>query len=331
MVKADAYQKPRGHEGAQAPLVVMPGAGFSTGAGVNAGVSLLAEGVNAVQQSNFEKKYAAAFDRVAKSVPGNVGTLVTKEVEPRLKKHPFFGPRVKSVSPNRIEVTITRHGFVRCGKRGSEVLVSPSIYGSWRLASTGGASAYGSIAAASPNFQKTLDEFAANPASIREGYRAAAVLAAESIMAELDKKAGSGGRASTPAPATGYAKASGSSPERLADLPLSPPQPIQQLGFTRGYNRFINQPTQKYRIGETEYKIAATPNGGTLFVMLPSTTAGGNKTSLGDSHYRTVRAFLQSKNIRIARERQVKAFFMPTGYILELTGDGYAALAPYRQ
>ncbi|MCU0795836.1 MAG: hypothetical protein MUF31_07865 [Akkermansiaceae bacterium] len=47
--------------------------------------------------------------------------------------------------------------------------------------------------------------------------------------------------------------------------------------------------------------------------------------------YHNLRQALEKGGVRIARDRQFSLGIMPAGYVLELTGNGIAALAPYRK
>ncbi|MGB6221738.1 hypothetical protein [Haloferula sp.] len=328
-----AYTDPVGNEEAEAPLLIVGGGSFAAGAAVNAGAQLIAEGIIEAQSSDFEEKYGASFGQIRSITPNDVGASISNALKKRLNQHSFFRSRLSSSSPNGISLKITRYGLVRCGKRDGEVLVSPSIYGTWKLSASGKILAEGRIAAASPLEQRTVTEFAASPLSLRKGYAEAADRAAQAIVSNLDDKLGSVwnlDRGKEPVPErSGYAKASGGPPERLADF--KGPQEVKAMyAFERNFNAFTVRPTQAYTISDHKLLIASTANGGVILVMAKPGLVTGSKIALGDASYHAVRVALEQGGVRIAQQRALKYFGANVGYILELTGDGEAELASFK-
>jgi hypothetical protein len=74
---------------------------------------ILSEVVVAAERANDAKKNKASTDAIAKVVPQGLDQALTEELKARLKKDPFFGPRLSDRvdAPAHLRVTIKRYSL----------------------------------------------------------------------------------------------------------------------------------------------------------------------------------------------------------------------------
>ncbi len=328
-VDRSGYFTPMGGSNVQAPIV-QTGGGFAQGAAVNAGVALIFEVASGIEQKNFENKYGAAIQGVGANVPGDLDRRVSRALSEQLGKHTFFRGKVTNSSANRLTVTINRYGFVRSGSKGGETLVAPTLYGTWELKLASGKSlARQQFAAASPAHQKTVADFANNRALTHKAFDEAANAVANVVVADLNRRLGDQADHTTRAFSPRAEK--NQAPVQLADVnPIELPR-NDRYGFKQGFNRFVSQPNAEFLIDGHKLKIAATGNGGILFVMKPVSPLTGTRLSVDSAEYRSVRAALAAGGVGISSQANVASLGVKTGFIVELDGDGWSVLQKYRK
>lgn len=329
-VDRSGYFKPIGRSDVQAPIVNTGSGSFGQGAAVNAGVALVFEVVSGIEQSNFEKRYGAAIDSLAATVPGDLDRRVTRAVTDQLGKHSFFRGKVTPASGNRLTVEIDRYGFVRTGSSGDDTLVTPTLSGTWSLTLASGKTlARHPFSVASPVYRKTVTDFAGDRALAHRAFDEAAATLANVIVANLNHRLGDQADAGAESFAAPVRR--NHSPALLADV--SPPELPRstRYRFKQGYNSFISQPTTRFVIDGHTLKIAATANGGILYVMKPASPLTGTRLSVDTAEYRAVRDALAARKIGIANHANVAGFGAKIGFIMELDGDGWSALQGYRK
>jgi hypothetical protein len=329
-VDGSGYFKPIGRSDVRAPIIQTGSGSFGQGAAVNAGAALVFEVASSIEQSHFEKKYGAAIDGVAGGVPGDLDRRITGALADRIGKHPFFRGKVSPASGNRLVVELDHYGFVRVANRGDDILVTPTLSGSWSLTlANGKALARHAFSVASPAYRQTVTEFAKDRALTRRAFDEAAATLANVIVASLNQRLGG----ATDASGESYAAPVGRtrSPERLPDLYPADLMKSPRYPFSHGFNRFISQPIAPFVIDGHELKIAATPKGGMLYVMEPPSPLTGSRLSVDSAAHRALRDALAARGVGIARHANVVAFGKPIGFVLELDGDGWSALQGYRK
>lgn len=326
-VNRSGYFKPIGRGDAQAPIV-NPGGGFAQGAAVNAGTAFIFEVASSIEQKNFENKYGPAIDSVAMNVPGDLDQRISRSLAERIGKHAFFKGKVSNSSGNRLWVKVDRYGFVRTSSQGGDTLVAPSLYGTWELTLSSGQSlAHERFAAASPVYRKTIADFANNRALTQNAFEEAASSLANVIVANLNQHLGD--QADDHAESFATRAGKNREPEQLADInPVQLPS-SSRYHFKHGFNYLTSQPTAEFVINSQKLKIAASANGGMLYVVKPVSAFGGNRLSVDSTEYHALRSALANGGIGIAHQANVSSFGIKTGFILELDGDGWAALQKY--
>jgi len=328
-VDRSGYFTPMGGSNVQAPIV-QTGGGFAQGAAVNAGVAIIFEVASGIEQKNFESKYGTAIQSVGANVPGDLDRRVSRSLADQLGRHGFFRGKVTNSSANRLTVTIEKYGFVRSASKGGETLVAPTLYGTWELTLASGKSiARQQFAAASPAHQRTVTEFANNRDLTHKAFGEATTAVANVVVADINRRLGDQADHTTRAFAARSEK--NQEPVQLADVnPVELPR-NNRYGFKQGFNSFTSQPNAEFMVDGHKLKIAATGNGGILFVMKPISPLTGTRLSVDSAEYRSVRAALAAGGVGISNQANVASFGVKTGFIIELDGDGWSVLQKYRK
>lgn len=328
-VDRSGYFNPMGGSNVQAPIV-QTGGGFGQGAAVNAGVAIIFEVASGIEQNNFENKYGAGFQGVSANVPGDIDRRVSRSLADQLGRHGFFRGKVTNSSPNRLTVKINKYGLVRSSSKGGETLVAPTLYGTWELTLASGKSiARQNFAAAGAAYQRTVTDFANNRDLTHKAFDEAAAAVANVVVADINRRLGDQADHTTRAFAPRADK--NQAPTQLADVnPIELPR-NDRYGFKHGFNKFISQPNAEFMIDGHKLKIAATGNGGILFVMKPVSPLTGTRLSVDSAEYRSVRAALAAGGVGISSQANVSSIGVKTGFIIELDGDGWSVLQKYRK
>ena len=272
----------------------------------------------------------AGFQAVGANVPGDLDRRVSRSLADQLGRHGFFRGKVTNSSPNRLSVTINKYGFVRSSSKGGETLVAPTLYGTWELTLASGKSiARQNFAAASAAYQRTVTDFANNRDLTQKAFDEAATAVANVVVADINRRLGDQADHTTRAFAPRADK--NQAPTQLADVnPIELPR-NDRYGFKHGFNKFISQPNAEFMIDGHKLKIAATGNGGILFVMKPVSPLTGTRLSVDSAEYRSVRAALAAGGVGISSQANVSSIGVKTGFIIELDGDGWSVLQKYRK
>jgi len=322
-IATDAYASPIGSDRVSAPYMTSPGSDFATGAAVGAAAQLVVEIAAAVQQEMFEKRYADAIARAPGAIPGDLSLRIRRTLAKSFGAQPFFKGRIRDDSPNRFTVILENYRYVRAGKEGDEVLVTPVLFGRFELTNASGKKllAKDFTAPASKNAHP-LTVFASNkPIAAKAFDSAIANLALQAVIA-VNAKLGEAGQAAL-APAS---SAGGAAPEQLANVngataTCKNPYPLtQSCNLWSGAGRAVT-------VGGEKLKIAGSADGRIVLVRGARLIPQAPVSSTGSVQYEAVKRALRSSGVGILRQRDMVSAGTTVGFFLELDGDGYSVLA----
>ncbi len=321
-IKAGAYQTPIGSARFAAPIITTGTGNFATGAAAGAVGQLAVEIGAAIDQRNFESRYADAIQRAPGTVPGDLGTRIRKAVTKTLGTHSFLKGKISDTSPNRFVITVESYRYVRAGGADGEVLVTPAIFGKFELNGSGGKQLLSRNFTAAGSTKRPLNAFASDKAlasrAFDEAVSRVALQAYNSISGklgevELDENS------VTP-------DAAGGGPlqlEGIGNLSASCSYPYK---LTRDCNAFTGA-GRKISVRGQNLKIAGSSEGKVILIRDASLIPRNSVSSTGSPQYNAVREALRAAGVKILRQRDlINPGNKAGGFYLELDGDGYSIL-----
>jgi len=79
------------------------------------------------QNENFNAQYAGTIYTLKTHVPGNLNRQITQSTRKVFSADPFFGPRIKPRSTNRVKVKVTTFGLQRSDRSEGHTLLNANI------------------------------------------------------------------------------------------------------------------------------------------------------------------------------------------------------------
>lgn len=321
-IAADAYAGPIGNEQFSAPYITAPGGDFATGAAAGAAAQLVVEIAAAAQQKMFEDRYADAIARAPGTIPGDLSLRIRRAVGQRLGGQSFFKGRIRDDSPNRFTVVVENYRYIRAGKEGDEVLVTPAFFGRFELTNAGGKKLLASgFAAPARDIARPLTAFANDKSLAAKAFDAAIANLALQAVNAVNAKAGEAELAPDAAAPSG-----GGAPVQLANVNggtatcNNPYRLTQSCNLWSGAGRAVT-------VGGEKLKIAGSADGRILLVRGAKLIPDAPVSSTGSVQYDAVKRALRAGGVKILRQRDMVSAGTTVGFFLELDGDGYSVLA----
>jgi hypothetical protein len=322
-IAADAYAEPIGSEQVSAPFLTSPGSDFATGAAVGVAAQLVVEIAAAAQQQMFEKRYADAITRAPGSIPGDLPLRIRRALAKSLGEQAFFKGRIRDDSPNRFTVIVENYRYIRAGKEGGEVLVTPVLFGRFELINASGKKLLNQgFTAPAAKVARPLTVFAHDKALAAKAFDSAIANLTLQAVNAVNARLGEAELApSAPAPSGG-----GAAPVQLANVNggtatcKNPYLLTQSCNLWSGAGRAVT-------VGGEKLKIAGSADGRIVLVRGARLIPRAPVSSTGSVQYEAVKRALRTSGVGILRQRDMVSAGTTVGFFLELDGDGYSVLA----
>jgi hypothetical protein len=323
-IAADAYSEPIGNQQYSAPYIAAPvGSGFAGGAIAGAASQIVVEIAAAMEQKNFEERYAEAISKAPGTIPGDLSGRVRKAVAGSTGSLPHFRGKVRDDSPNRLVVTVEKHRYIRAGAKGDETLMAPSLSGKYELVGTGGKKLLSrDFNATATSTHRTMNEFVRDRGLVSRAFDEAVAELARQIGEAVGNKLGE-----TPGAPAGNAGGTtrAGKPFQLSDVngataTCSNPYPLtQSCNIWSGASRRID-------LGGRKLKIAGSADGRIILIRDAALLPKNAVSSKGSAQYDAVQAALHRSGIRVLKQRDMVSAGKTVGFFLETDGNAYAAL-----
>lgn len=333
-VAKDAYQKPKGFtqsEDHSPPGGYVQTGSFSAGAAIGA-LSYLAEEANhAATQEKFETANINAIARAKASTPKNIPSLVDLSVTATINKNPLFQNQPDGLS--RLSIEINTYGYIKTGELNNTTLVSPSINALVTLTDRHSKKLLNKSFTATSNIQAPLSRFISDQKLTKISYQKAIDDLTLQINSELNTKTGAAKTLRKKRTAVTYASNATPLASKNADYKVQQLKNIQTYivtdksphKLTQGYS-LITKAKTKVKIGGYTFKIAGTASGNTILIIPTKMLGVTTFSSKGGVEYTLIKNYLAAHNIKIIRQQDIRNINFPTGFFLELDGDGYSTL-----
>jgi hypothetical protein len=185
-VKSDAYAEPYGGDSQVQNQAGMIGVSSQTGAIGGLVGSLVGETIAATQNNMFRGKSKGSFAAVQANTP-EVGSIMNTQLVSGVKREPFYGSRIRNVSPNSITSKITSYRLTRSGKdKNGDLLLAPQLIVEMKLNDASGkALAKGTYIGT--GYSNPISVYASSASKSKEGYEMAAKMATDQFTTVLAK------------------------------------------------------------------------------------------------------------------------------------------------
>ncbi len=186
-VQSNAYAEPDGGDRQMAASAGVAGVNSQAGAIGSVVVSLIGESIAATQNSLYRKNNKHLFGAVQRNTPA-VGGILNAQLVTSMKKEPFFGSRLRKVSPNYIKSSITSYRLVRSGKdQSGDLLLTPQLVADMELFNASGKKLAGGTYLGT-GYSHSIAEYAGSAKKTKEGYELAARIAVDQFTTALAQK-----------------------------------------------------------------------------------------------------------------------------------------------
>lgn len=160
-----AYHEPDGTDSPGLKKKMPPGlVPLLIGAAIDAGVEQS-------QQSSFNKSYGSHSAGARRNIPSGLDQRLSEKLKAQMKRHAFFGSRLKDDAAASIQPAIVKYGYVRQSETDEgEILVAPVVAMEFIVTGSDGKQLLRQRVTSLGMNPKPLKAFAANPAVARAAF-----------------------------------------------------------------------------------------------------------------------------------------------------------------